>query len=250
MKLEKTLHELGLNKSKANVYLAALQVGMGSTQDIARQAGLPRTTVHEILQNFLTRGLISMTTKGRTRIYTAEKPSKLKKLLQEKENKLDKILPELNLLYNTEGLRPRVRFYEGAAGVKTIFEDTLTTKSKKLYGILSMEDLYQTPGKKFMDDYVEKRIEADIKLNVVRSQTKEVEEAWSTSKKENRELRYAPAYLVFPMTMYLYDNKVSIIGTKKENFGMMIESKEFYETMKNFFDVMWDLSKQMKMIDK
>lgn len=244
-----TLAQLGLEQNKAKVYLAVLELGSGSAQEIGERAGLQRTTTHEILQILLARGLVSLTTKGRTRMYVAEKPSKLKKLLIEKEKKLDAILPELELLYNTEGLRPRVRFYEGVEGVKTILEDTLTVQNKQLYGILSMEDLYEIPGKRFMTEYVERRVGADITLHVIRSQTKEIEETWPPSRKEKRELRYAPSYLVFPMTMYLYDNKVCIIGTKTENFGMMIESKEFYETMKNFFDVMWDLSKNTRSID-
>ena len=96
-----------------------------------------------------------------------------------------------------------------------------------------MQDLYDIPGKIYMDDYVERRVEKGIKLRVIRSEMKDVEEAWPASTKEKRELHYAPKDMIFPMTMYLYDNKVGIISTKNENFGMIIESKDFYETQKH-----------------
>lgn len=249
MRIDKALAELGLTKNKGTVYIAALEVGSGSVQDIAKKASLPRTTVHEILGYLSARGLIGFVNKGRTRIYTAEPPTKLKKILIEKEELIDDILPELALLFNTKGSKPKVRFYEGIEGIKTVFEDTLTVKNKTLLGILSMEDLYKIPGKRYMDNYVTQRVAAGIKLKVIRSQTKEIEEAWPASTTENRELHYASAEMIFPMTLYLYDNKVSIVGTQKENFGMIIESEDMYRTLKNMFEVMWEVTKVMKKID-
>lgn len=246
MNIEHILSEFDLPKSKAKVYIAALQVGTGTVQQIAIEAGMPRTTVHEILQSLYAQSLVSYITKGRTQIYTAEKPDKLRKIIVEKEKKLDSILPELMSLYKTSGNRPKIQMYEGIEGIKTVFEDTLTVSNKKLYGILSMEDLYEIPGKKYMDDYVLRRINSGISLYVIRSEQKEVEEAWNSSVEEKRELRYAADKLLFPMTVYLYDNKVSMMSTKKEHFGVIIESGDFYHTLKNLFDLLWGVSKIVK----
>ncbi|MEK7082723.1 MAG: transcriptional regulator TrmB, partial [Patescibacteria group bacterium] len=182
---------------------------------------------------------MSFITKGRRRVYNAESPERLRDALREKERSLEGVLPELLSLLNTGGVRPRVRFYEGTRGVKTVFEDTLTVKDKKLLGILSMADLYVAPGKEFMDDYVKRRVGADINLRVIRSETKEVEETWKTSIGESREARYAPEKMIFPMTVYIYDGKAAIMGTEREQFGMIIESPDFYRTLKNLFEVLW-----------
>jgi len=249
MKIEKVLQELGLTKNKGVVYLAALNTGKGSALDIAKRAGLPRTTTHEILQHLIDLGLISYVLKGRKRIYNVEPPTKLKTLLHEKERILESALPELASLLNTTGIKPKVRFYEGVAGVKTVFEDTLTVSTKLLRGILSMEDLYKIPGKDFMGDYVKRRVDTGIKLKVIRSEQKEIETTWSLSTQENRELHYAPQDMIFPMTIYIYDKKVGIIATQKENFGMIIESEDFYTTFKNLFEVMWQVTRVGKNID-
>lgn len=242
MKIEKVLETLGLSKNKGVVYIAALNIGKGSALDIAKRAGLPRTTTHEILQHLVSLGLVSYVLKGRKRIYGAESPTKLKTLLQEKERLLETALPELTSLLNTAGIKPKVRFYEGVAGVKTVFEDTLTVSNKLLKGILSMEDLYKIPGKEFMDDYVKRRIESGIKLKVIRSEAKETEKIWPFSAKESREVHYAPKDMIFPMTLYIYDKKVGIIATQKENFGTIIESEDMYITLKNLFETMWQVT--------
>lgn len=249
MSIEAILSDLGLTKNKGAVYLAALEIGTGSAQEIAKKAVLPRTTVHEILQHLVALGLVSFVTRGRARTYTAESPQKLNSLLKEKERRLEGVLPELATLLNTSGIKPKVRYYEGLEGVKTVFEDTLTVSNKILLGILSMEDLYVIPGKEFMDYYVERRVKMGIKLRVMRSETKEVEEVWPTSTRENREMHYAPKEMLFPMTIYLYDKKAAIIATQKENFGMIIESEDFNLTLRNLFEVMWQVTRVGKRKD-
>lgn len=249
MDLKQVLNELGVNRSKADVYLACLELGRAKVSVIANKAGVPRTTANEILEQLAKKGLIIKIRRGRTLIFEAESPTKLKLLLKEQEHRLDEAMPELKLLFNTAGIRPRIRFYEGVEGIKEVLKDTLTVKNKILRGILSMEDLYQIPGKKFMDEYVSKRIANGIRLQVIRSELKEVGETWPSSQKENRELRYAPMQMIFPMTLYLYDNKVGVIGTKKENFGIIIDSEDFYHTLKNFFEITWEVGKIGKKVD-
>lgn len=249
MQIDKILKEAGLTNNRSTVYMATLEIGSGTGHDIAKAAKLPRTTTYEILEQLLDLGLVSYITKGKGRIYTPEKPEKIKLLLQEKERRLNSILPELDMLLNTKGAKPKVKYYEGIEGIKSVFEDTLTANNKVLHAILSMEDLYKIPGKSFMADYTTKRISAGIKLNVIRSEAKEIEETWPSSTKQNRELHYAPKDMIFPMTMYLYNNKVGIIGTQKENFGLIIESEDLFHTLKNMFDVMWQTSRVMPKID-
>ena len=249
MKLEQVLTNLGLSKNKGLVYLTLLQSGSGSAQEIANKANLPRTTVHEILQQLLVLGVVNYATHGRGRIYASEPPDKLKYLLKEKEKQLENVLPEMFSMFNIGGVKPKTRYYEGVAGIKTVFEDTLTVNNKVLCGILSMSDLFKIPGKEFMNDYTARRIQAGIKLKVIRSEINEVEETWPHSTKELRELHYASREMVFPMTMYFYDNKVALIGTEKENFGMIIESADFYKNQMNFFEVMWQVTKAAKKID-
>lgn len=250
MQIESILKELGLNKNKGIVYMAALVVGYGTAQDIAKKARLPRTTVHEILQQLVSMGLVGFINKGeRKRFYNVEPPAKLRTLLKEKERLLETALPALFSLMNKKGMRPQFLFFEGSEGIKTVFEDTLTVHNKLLLGILSMEDLYHVPGKDYMDEYVKRRVETGIHLRVIRSERKEVEETWPTSVKEHRELHYAPTETIFPMTVYIYDNKVGIIGTEKETFGMIIESNEFSQTLRNLFETMWLATKRTPVLE-
>jgi hypothetical protein len=151
-------------------------------------------------------------------------------------------LPELESLYNISEFKPKIRYYEGLEGYKTVYEDTLTVSNKPLYGILSMRDLLDTLGEEFMDNYIKKRVTAGIRLQVIRSEPKEVKPIWKESVEELRTLRFAPDGFIFPLTMYIYDNKVSLMSSRRENFGLIIESREFMQTQKAMFEVLWQAS--------
>lgn len=242
------LATLGLGKTKADVYLATLEVGSGTAEEIGKQAGIPRTTAHEILQQLLPKGLVSVTQSGRRNIYTAESPKRLQHLLHEQESALLSILPDLLSLHNTSH-RPRVRFYEGADGIRTVFEDTLRSKAKTLSAILSIQDIDTIAGAKWFTNYTKRRVKSGRQLNVIRSNETEVEDKYPSSKSENREVHYAHPGMVFNLSIYLYDNKVAFFGTAKEPYAMLIESEDLHQTLFNLFEVLWQVTRVQKAVD-
>ncbi|MCB9798814.1 transcriptional regulator TrmB [Candidatus Nomurabacteria bacterium] len=249
MSIYSALSEFGIDKSKAKVFIATLEIGSGSAQDVANHAQLPRTTTHEILQQLCSIGVVSYVLQGRTRIYTAENPNMLQSLLRRKQRKLDESLPDLMALYNPNGTKPRTRIFEGQDGMQSVFNDILTVKNRKLCAILSMEDLYKTVGKSFMDEHIQQRISLGIHLDVIRSQDKDIDQDWASSDKELRTVHFAPAEMIFPTSTYLYDNKVVVLSTKREGFALIIESTDYSQTQKNLFSVLWQTTRVMPKID-
>jgi hypothetical protein len=156
---------------------------------------------------------------------------------------VETVLPELRSIYARSTVKPRLRFFEGREGINAVLYDTLSCRSRQLCGILSMADLLEVPGRDEMEKYVALRIATGVQLRVVRSREKEAgPDIWPTSAAELRELRWAPDGIVFAMTAWVYDEKVSIISTRREHFGMIIESPEFSALMHNLFTVLWNAS--------
>ena len=59
------LEEFGLNTKEAKIYLASLQLGPSTVQDIAKQAGVHRVSTHDILQSLIDKNLIEQTSRGK-----------------------------------------------------------------------------------------------------------------------------------------------------------------------------------------
>jgi hypothetical protein len=94
-----------------------------------------------------------------------------------------------------------------------------------------------------MEQYVARRIAAHVHLQVVRSRQQETHrDRWLTRAEDLRELRWAPDGVVFTMTTWTYDDKVSFISSRRENFGIIIQSQEFSELMNSLFAILWHAS--------
>ena len=240
MNLEEALGRIGIAGKRARFYLAALELGEAPVQKVAEKAGITRTTAYDLLGRLVREGLVSRVEKdGRTHI-TAEDPARLLGVLDDRRRTVEEMLPELRSLHSHSSVRPRIRFYEGRDGINTVLYDTLRCRSKRLEGILSMTDLFQVPGRPEMEQYVAARIAAGVRLRVVRSREKDVgPDVWRSGAEDLRELRYAPDGAVFTMTTWTYDDKVSIIASRREDFGMIVESEEFAEMMRHLFAALW-----------
>lgn len=244
--VSQTLAQFGLTPNQTKIYLALLELGEAKVQDIAKRAKILRTTSYEVLEQLKAIGIASMFNRKGVRIYMAEHPKKLHDILVAKQKTIQKILTNLKSLYNLGDFKPKIKYYEGIEGYKTVYEDTLIASDKRLYGILSMKDIFDTLGEEYIDDCIQRRVDAGIHLFVIRSESKEVKPTWKNTPQELRTLRYAPRDFIFPLTMFIYNNKVSLLSSKHENFGLMIESKEFMQTQKALFDVLWEASNAPK----
>ncbi len=242
MALKEDLKEFGLDDKKARVYLALLEMGQAKAHEIALRAKVARPTAYDLLEKLAEEGLVGAYEKHKVRYYIANDPEKIKRNLAEKQRTFDSLLPELKSVYNTLKSKPKTSFYEGVEGIKTVLEDTISTPDKNIRGVLSIVDLFKIPGERFMKEYVARRIKSGYALRVVRSKQKDVKETWPTDPSELRLLRYAPANMIFAMTLYIYDDKVGIISSTKENFGMIVESAELNQNLGYLFEALWQIS--------
>src|SRR3990167_6928519 len=140
--ITQTLSQFGLTPNQAKVYLALLELGEAKVQEIAKKARILRTTTYEVLEQLKNLGIIGMYNRHGVRIYMAEPPRALERILDEKKKSIHEVLPELESLYNISEFKPKIRYYEGPEGFKAVYEDTLNVSKKNLYGILSMQDLF------------------------------------------------------------------------------------------------------------
>jgi HTH-type transcriptional regulator, sugar sensing transcriptional regulator len=240
------LAALGLDEKEARLYLAALELGESTVRKLADAAGVGRTNAYDILERLERRGLVSHLDEGTAgrRLILATDPQRLVERWEEQRRKLDSLVPSLRAMHQGSAVNARVRYYEGVEGILSVLYSTLRS-SGPLAGILSMKDLLVVPGRAAMADYIAERVKQGLHLRVIRSQQKEVVPVWPTDPDELRELRYAPDDRVFTMTMFISDDSVAVLSSRRESFGMTIESAEYAELQRNMFEVLWGASTPM-----
>ena len=240
--LEGNLTSLGLSGKLGRFYMAALKLGSAPVQQVAREAGIGRTTAYSLLEKLKDDKLVTLVQKGGKTHMVAENPDVLARNLEDKQRALSAMLPDLRSLYDNGESTPRFQIYDGVDGISTVLNTVLASETEVVRGILSMQELLSSPGREVIDRFVAQRVSAGKWLHVLRSKAEETDDIWHDSDEEMRRVRYTSAAEPFVMTLLLFDNKVGLISSRKENYGLIVESSEFAKVLNALFEVMWQAS--------
>lgn len=252
--LKTLLQKIGFSDKDAEVYLSCLELGTQPASVIAKKAGLKRPTTYLILEGLLKKGLVSEYTGSNVKYFTAVSPEyllsfmdKQRRELSTYQKELEQFLPQLQSLSNPYTLSPKVRFYEGMAGVERVMNDTLTAKeSLRCYS--TMDEWFARPDtKEYIMWYGNQR--AAVKKIPLRSinadsplARKYLEDEYPVEIDKNlSHFRYLPKNIdVFSNEINIYDNKVAIASIgKNELLGIIIESESIANTQKSIFEISW-----------
>ncbi|MBI2591387.1 MAG: helix-turn-helix domain-containing protein [Candidatus Brennerbacteria bacterium] len=143
------LEKIGFSEKESQVYLAALDLGEATIQQLAEKSGVKRVTVYIIIESLMKHGLISSVEKGKKTFFAAENPvnivrffnarkKELEKDLDEKSEVLKKITPELESLFKIAGPKLKVRFLQGKEGLRTMMNDFLKTECSEIKGFVAL----------------------------------------------------------------------------------------------------------------
>src|SRR3989344_2015163 len=106
------LEKLGLEKKVARAYLACLEMGSGTALQISKKIGVPKSTVHDLMNGLVAKGLASTYLKKSKKYYSASDPEIIGEKTKQQMQVFERILPELRAMaYSVVG-KPLVRYYD------------------------------------------------------------------------------------------------------------------------------------------
>lgn len=242
----KELVEAGLDPKDAHFYLAVLRRSRATVAEAARDANVSRTSGYDIARRLHNRGLLAWVESepqdSRNQSYlVASDPIQLMEEWERRKRVLDDVVPQLRAVFSESRARPKVRYLEGESGIQTALFETLNWESP-ICGILSMRDLMTVPGEAAMDEYIAGRRERDLLLRVVRTRDHDLPNGWLTSATDLRVVKHAPEAYSFTMTAFIGTREVVSLSSASETFAMVIESQEYADMQRNFFEVLWSVS--------
>ena len=253
--LQEVLMNYGLSTKEAQIYLTALAIGDATVQQIAKKSKVQRATTYIVIDSLKEKGLISTRKNGKKNLYIAAAPDKIiehlkaqRAAIDVKMSAVEKLLPELQSLYNYSPSKPRVRYFEGLDGLKQIYNDTLDV-NETIYAFTPIHKNISKDLLEWLDNvYVKRRVNSNIKAKIIVPFSKDriVTEFLDESKNLLRDIRLVPRdKFSFTIEIQIYGPKVAIISyTREEMFGVIIESNETAKTWKYIFDLAWEGAKQ------
>lgn len=124
------LSRFGLGKNEAKIYDALIKSGSAIISQIVKQTGLHRPTVYKALIPLQEKALVTVVSKGKRRLYSAEPPERLSGILESFKNDFDAMLPELQRTYSVSKKHPIVKFLEGREGIRAAIGDIVNSQKR------------------------------------------------------------------------------------------------------------------------
>lgn len=246
MMLLEQLKALGIEGKRAKIYLALLQTGTASASEIAALTKLKRPTVYDLLEELAEAKLVSVAFAGNIRTFSAENPENITAELKRKLAGAEALMPDLKALYEQSPRKPRVRYYEGVEGIKTVCEDILNLKTGEYYYFGSIYEMFLVTGREYLNYYVKKRVKKGIWSNAIRIREGEIDDEFmKSSPRYLRRVRFFPNPILGEIiTLVIYDDKIALHSGLKENYAMIIESRELSTLMREIWNCTWSVSRE------
>ncbi len=253
---EQTLIQAGLTKNQALVYEVLVKNGPLAAGKVAKKTPLKRGLVYKVLEELEELSLVEQKNMpGKAARFEPAHPLKLKELAEARERQakdaqialvgtLSGLISDFNLVSG----RPGVQFYEGQAGVKTVAEDSLTSKTEIL-SYLDSEAIAKEI-KDFNLEYVKQRRERGIKKKILTLDSPYARKHFKTVDVEMTEVRFMDEKIPpFQTVMQMYDNKISYITLRAgQMIGVIVSDPTIYQMHRALFEYAWRESRPAEIV--
>ncbi len=245
------LTSLGLSKDETIIYSFLLENGEATAGVIIKKNPFKRGTVYNILKSLKEKGIVEENEDTKIAKFKALHPSHLLKFAEEQErnaqlNKeaLNTILPDFISRYNLSQEKPGVRFYEGIQANQRLYEDILRTNEDYQFVRMTYESTFKEAVKPVFKQFMKKRIKQGLKVRAITPADDKhaTEEARKEQERKDKDILFDrtwvdPKLYNAPVEIDIYGDRVAMMSYGKEFIGMIIQSKQISDAMKQLFEL-------------
>lgn len=237
-----SLLEVGLSHKEADVYLALLELGQGSIQQVADRAGVNRSTTYLTIDVLQKRGLVMLMEKGKKTFYVAEHPDRILSLVVEelsgveaKRERVTGILPKMLALFNAIKEKPRIRFFEGADALDAVRQEIVDTRMP-VAEIYAVDESALVTGNVKGEERIQKtrKMRGRLLMAVKQGFTPLY---FDITTFEARQMPYEE--FPFSGSLTLFGNKLVVLNTHAAAMGIVVESTELTGVFRALFEAAW-----------
>jgi len=222
------LRRLDLSASEQAIYLSLLRSGRATARLLSDRTGLTRPSVYDQLKTLRALNLVvELDIEGKAQFAAAELKH-LEALLTDRIDRLEQSREQLAfalpaLASGVQTVVPKIRFFEGADGVKQILKDVMWHDHETLSLVWPVAPMNVVFDSAFLRWFDERRQVRSLALSVV-----------VIGNSKSLPFTLVPGDTVKTLTTakttmasIIYGSKVAYISSQAEAFGFIVESAEY-----------------------
>jgi len=240
------LSSLNASPNAIKFYLASYRIGKSTIGKIALSCNMDRSSAYLAYDQLKFMGLMEEDLKSKRKIIWTRPPnavlSRLRteaRRMRRHTEKIDAKMPELLAAYGEKDSRPILQLFSGKDGLRQIVDDVLENTDDELLLFSNQAEEKKVFTKKDHEEFIKTRINKQILVRVLASNTPETLELKRTDKSCLRETRIIDEQDPFKSETYIYGDKVAMLSFDKEIVGFIVRSKDFAEAQRWMFETIW-----------
>jgi sugar-specific transcriptional regulator TrmB len=246
---ERHLANVGFTAGEEKVYIALLKIGSSTTGPIAKEAGVSRSKLYEILEKLVRKGMVSHYKQNNRSYFKSAPPERIMEFLDKKEKEMElqkklfrQSLPFFESLVGQKELKKEAEVFEGMDGIKNIRELALSTMKE---GETMLYFGNPASGHEYVlgywDDWNRRRIAKKISAKIIYNQDA-VKFGERRKKQVYTQVKYLPQKGSTDAWIEIYDETIAIVLKKTTPMSIVIKNKLVAQSFKTFFNILWTVS--------
>ena len=247
--LDLLFNQLGFSEKEVKVYRVLLEKGESGAGDIIKKSGLKRGITYAVLYNLSDKGLVRTYEKHGKTYFQVESPLRIMEMVEKKKQELSaieinmkQVVPQLVSQYKLALGKPTIQYFEGEEGLLKVFDDIYAPKEDIVYGMADLDNIDNVFPK-----HIDKQLVPDRIKNKVTAYSFFPKSSLSEELHNNDEKQLRKSVLVdrekypMPAEIDIYQDKIAMMSfTKGEFIGLLIENKDFAQTLRTLFKLAFD----------
>lgn len=247
--LKTLLKQVGLSQVESNTYLACLKLGEASVSEIAHEIQMSRTTTASILERLAQKGFLTVHKRRGKKQYWIEDPHVLVEHEKAHVEVIEQLATRLHHQYHQADKKPSAEIFDTRERIvhlitKVIDElgrgDTICTfesPSAHHYHAVVTDELFDALAKQKVKKGIQTKSLIPLgQEGFIRSKSLEF----------NIEVKTLPKGVLFESSFWMFKNSL-VLFSGTHTFAVLIRHKHMKESMKNLFDMTWNLSAPIKL---
>ena len=255
--MERYLREIGFTEGEEKVYLALLKIGSSTSGAIAKESGVSRSKLYEILEKLSRKGIVSHFKKNNVEHFSAAPPKRILDYLGEKEKSIElqrkefeKHIPMYENIFERKIFMQEAEVFEGMEGIKNVREIALNKMKpgETMYYFGNPSSGHENVLG-YWDDWNERRIKKRINSYIIYNQ-----DAKDYGERRKR-LKYTKVKFLrrkgpTHAWIEIYGDTVAIVLKKDTPMSVVINNRLVAESFKTYFEILWDTGIEKLKVEK
>lgn len=242
---KKVLLQTDLTPSQAEILDFLYQNKEAKASVIAKNINRSRAIVYKEAEELSKMGVLEKIDRpNQVTVYSANHPSNLQKLMEQKEDQIKKdkellanYLPDIISSFNLINNKPGIRYYEGIEGLSRIYDEILDEGKDFLLLRSAYDPVYKKEIVPIIENFIKKRVAKNIKVKAITP----ADTAEANAENDARWLmeRFWVDKEVYnsPVEIDIFGNKVAILSFGEELIGLIIESRQIAKSLEQLFNL-------------